>query len=537
MEKWQEALKTKLGEQVRWDPVTLQIYSTAACIYEITPLAVVIPESEEDIRSTLEICHHYNVPVLPRGGGSGLTGSSVGKAVILDLTKHFKKIEILSDKQARVDVGVILNDLQSELKKSDLIFAPDPSSGNVCVIGGMLGNNSGGPHTLLHGNMYKHVDEVTLLLADGRRFQAKNIKLDEIGLLDDFHRPYYEKIHQLLKSYQPAIEKNRPKVTKSATGYQVWDILTPEYLNMASFMVGSEGTLGVFTEAVLKLIPKMQHRGMISLYFSELQNMGKAVQMLRKMKPSALEFVDKTFIQLASSFKPELREFLPEDVNYLLYVEFESDSEAEIKKSLRNAENEIIHQQKLGEMGASSTDASEIDRIFRLRKVGVGVLNKIPGKYKPISFIEDSAIHPEKFPDFLQDVSKLFEKYNQRYVVLGHAGDGNSHIRPLVDLKEPGKIQQIEALTEDFVDLVNKYEGTLTGEHGDGRLRTPFLSKQFPDLVPLFKEIKDLFDPAGLMNPGIIVPVDDSKWTDNLRYNGEYSMLISTRGWIRKNGA
>ncbi len=525
MENWQEALKTKLGQRVRWDPVTLQIYSTAACIYEITPLAVVVPESTEDVINTVNICHQFNVPVLPRGGGSGLTGSSVGKAVILDLTNHFKKIELLSNDRARVNVGVILNDLQAELNKSGLIFAPDPSSGNVCVIGGMLGNNCGGPHTLQNGNMYRHVDEISVILANGKEFQAKNIKIEDISSLDEFHRPYYEKVHQVLDQYKDKIEKNRPAVTKNAAGYQVWDILTSDHLNMASLFVGSEGTLGVFIDAILKIITRKPKRGIISFYFSALPNMGKAVQVLRKMDASALEFVDETFIKMALSFKPELKQFLPEKVHYLLYVEFESDSEKSILQSLKKAENEIVHNQKLGEKGSSSTDESEIEQIFKLRKLGVGVLNKIPGKKKPISFIEDSAIHPDKFPDFLQEVGQLFNEHDQEYVVLGHAGDGNLHIRPLINLKDKNIVPHIENLMEKFVDLVNRFGGTLTGEHGDGRLRTPFLAKQFPDLMPLFEEIKNLFDPQGIMNPGIIISGTKYKWSNDFRYNPDYQYV------------
>ncbi|MCK4558458.1 MAG: FAD-dependent oxidoreductase, partial [Calditrichia bacterium] len=187
-EKWQQALLHKLKHKVRWDTITLQLYSTAACIYEITPLAVIIPENEEDILTAINICRHYDIPILPRGAGSSLAGNAVGRAVILDLTHHFQKMEYISDERIKTGVGVILDHLQDFLKPYDKKFGPDPSSGNVCVIGGMLGNNSGGPHTILHGNMFKHVHSITVLLANGERFQAKNIFLDEIDKLDEFHR-------------------------------------------------------------------------------------------------------------------------------------------------------------------------------------------------------------------------------------------------------------------------------------------------------------------------------------------------------------
>ncbi|MCO6472246.1 MAG: FAD-binding oxidoreductase, partial [Melioribacteraceae bacterium] len=419
--EWQAELENKLGSKVSWDVVTLQMFSTAACMYEVTPLAVVIPHNIDDIITTVNICKKYKIPVLPRGAGSSLSGNSVGEAVILDLTRYFKKIIDLENNLARVDVGVVLNHLQDEEKKRGLKFAPDPSSGNVCVIGGMLGNNSGGPHTLKHGNMYKHVEEVNVVLSNGKIFTAKNIPLNEIENLDDFHKPYYIKIKQLFEQYVNEIKEGKPYTTKNASGYQVWDILTDTHLNMASLMVGSEGTLGVFTDAVLKLIPIVPHRGILSLYFTDISKMGTAVKHLRSLNASAIEFVDHSFVVLALTFRPELKKFLPDHVKYLLYVEYESDDENEIANFFREAERIICKEENLAELGSYSTEEKEIVNIFRLRKAATVILNKIQGKEKPVPFVEDAAIHPEVFPQFLTELSGLLDNYSFNYVVFGHA--------------------------------------------------------------------------------------------------------------------
>jgi len=526
-DNWRNEIKNKLGSKVSWDAVTLQLYSTAACFYEISPLAVVIPENVDDIVDVINICRRNCIPVLPRGAGSSLAGNSVGEAVILDLTHHFGDIEILGENKVRSEVGVVLNNLQNKLKLENKKFAPDPSSGNVCVIGGMLGNNSGGPHTLKHGNMYKHVDEVSIVLSNGNIFKAQNILLTEIDELDDFHRPYYKKIKSFLESYAVSIEEGRTNTTKSATGYQVWDILTETHLNMASLLVGSEGTLGVFTEAVLKVIPKPPRRGVISFYFNEIENMGKAVQHLRNLGASAIEFVDHSFIELALSFKPELKKFLPEHVRYLLYVEFEGNSEDEINSKFSDAIESLIEKENLAEVGAYSTDEDEIVNIFKIRKAATVILNKIPGQEKPVPFIEDASIHPDLFPKFLVDVSNLLDKYSFKYVVFGHAGDGNLHIRPLLNFKDEETYKAVEKFMDNFVELVISYNGSLTGEHGDGRLRTPFIQKRFPKLYPLFKDIKSLFDPERIMNPDIIVPSKKYKWNSNLRYSPDYKYTIT----------
>lgn len=527
---WLIELEEKLKGKVKADIVTRQLYSTAACLYEITPLAVVIPENREDIITAVNICNKYKIPILPRGAGSSLSGNSVGEAVILDLTHHFKGINIINNKLVKCGVGVVLNILQTELKSHDRKFAPDPSSGNVCVIGGMLGNNSGGPHTLKHGNMYQHVEEVNVILSSGAIFNAKNILLNEIASLDEFHRPYYEKIKQLLEKYSDEINRSRPHTTKSASGYQVWDVLTETHLNMASLLVGSEGTLGVFTDAILKTIPIVKHRGMISLYFTEIEKMGLAVSHLRELGASAIEYVDQSFLQLALTFKPELQKFLPGDVKYLLYVEFEDDDKENINQVLKKCEQIICQDEKLADLGSYSTNEEEIENIFLVRKAATVILNKMEGNEKPLPFAEDCAIHPSTFPKFLVEVSKIMNEYPIRYAMFGHAGDGNLHIRPLLNMKDEKSFANAEDFMEKFVDLVIKYNGTLTAEHGDGRLRTPYMNKIFPKLISLFKEIKKLFDPAGIMNPDILVTNKNYKWNENLRYSPSYNYIdLSSR--------
>lgn len=523
--EWKKELTEKLNEKVSWDVVTLQMYSTAACMYEVTPLAVVIPENIDDIITTVNICRQHKVPVLPRGAGSGLSGNSVGEAVILDLTHHFRDIVDLDNNLAKADVGVVLNNLQAKEKERGLKFAPDPSSGNVCVIGGMLGNNSGGPHTLKHGNMFKHVQEVNVVLSNGKTFNAKNIPLNEIERLDDFHKPYYLKSKELLEQYSQEIKESRPYTSKNASGYQVWDILTETHLNMASLLVGSEGTLGVFTDALLKLVPIVPHRGMISLYFTDISKMGVAVKHLRNLNASAIEFVDQSFIKLALTYKPELKKFLPDHVKYLLYVEFESEDENEILNFFKNAENIICKEENLAELGSYSNDEKEIETIMRVRKAATVILNKIHGKEKPAPFVEDAAIHPEVFPQFLTELSDLLDNYSFNYVVFGHAGDGNLHLRPLISFKDEKLFAEADDLMTKFVNLVVKYKGSLSAEHGDGRLRTSFLPKTFPKLIPLFKEIKNLFDPEGIMNPGIMIQTKPQKWNENLRYSPLYDYV------------
>ena len=520
---WLIELNSALQGKVRWDDVTLQLYSTAACFYEITPLAIVVPHDTNDLVTAIAICAKHKVPILPRGAGSSLSGNAVGEAVILDLSHHFKEISDIDEETVRSGVSVVLDNLQKRLKKSGRKFGPDPSSGNVCVIGGMLGNNSGGPHTIKHGSMVNHVQEISVVLANGKLFRAKNIPLDEIANLSEPERHYCEQVKALLQKYREDILISRPLATKNASGYQVWDVLTKTHLNMASLFVGSEGTLGVFTDAVLKTLPTVKHRGMISFYFTDLANMGVAVRHFRGMGASSIEFVDESFLTLALSFQPDLKEFLPAHVKFLLYVEFEGDDLPSIERLLVRSRLIVAEQEHLADVGSFSTNEQEIERVIRVRKAATAILNKIQGKEKPVPFVEDAAIHPDVFTEFLIDLSALLQRYSFRYAMYGHAGDGNLHLRPILNFKDPQSYRDAEDLMEQFVSLVLKHKGTLSGEHGDGRLRTPFVDRTFPRLTPLFKEIKSLFDPMGILNPDIKVPTGGTKWNEHLRYSPDYS--------------
>lgn len=522
---WLAELSAQLGGKARWDEVTLHLYSTAACFYEVIPLAVVIPETIDHIRTAARICWKHDIPVLPRGAGSSLSGNAVGKAVILDLSHHFKDIELVADDRVRCGVSVVLNQLQKWLNAQQRKFGPDPSSGNVCVIGGMLGNNSGGPHTIKYGNMVNHVDEISVVLANGQLFKAKNIALADIPNLVESDRHYYEHVWGLMEKYAADISASRPLSTKNASGYQVWDVLTATHLNMASLMVGSEGTLGIFTDAVVRTVPLVSHRGIISFYFTELAKMGTAVRHLRALGASAIEFVDQSFVRLALSFRPELKEFLPADVKYLLYVEFEDDEIDRVNDLLLESNAIVCQREKLAEVGSFSTNEEEIEKVIRVRKAATVILNKIQGKEKPVPFVEDAAIHPDVFTQFLIDLSALLQRYPFKYAIFGHAGDGNLHLRPILDFKDPRSFRHAEDLMEEFVGLVVKHKGTLSGEHGDGRSRTPFIDRTFPRLVPLFKELKALFDPTGVLNPGIKVSTQKTRWTENLRYSPSYQYV------------
>ncbi|MCF7921992.1 MAG: FAD-binding protein [Candidatus Marinimicrobia bacterium] len=527
MEKWQVELKKSLGSRVQFDPLDLQLYSTAACLYEMTPLAVVVPENTTDISNTLKICNQYGVSILPRGAATSLSGGTVNRAVVLDISKHFKRIDPIRNESVNVECGVVLDDLQRTLLPYSKKIGPDPSSGNICTLGGMLANNSAGPHSLKHGNLNRHVNSVKMVLANGEAFQAQNVLLNEIESLAEHERTYYNSIRNILKKYQSEIESSRLNVTKNASGYQVWDVLTDTHLNLAKLFAGSEGTLGVFIETNLDVVDKIPFRGVISLYFKDLVKMGVAVQEIRKLGASSIEFVDSSFLKLATDYKPEMKKHLPEKVEYLLYVEFEdSQSIVSLKKKFETLIT-VIGQKALGQIGDLALNEADILDLYKIRKAASAILNRVEGSDKPLAFIEDAAVHPDVFPQFLEQSKAILDKANVDYVMFGHAGDGNLHIRPMLNLKDEAKLARAVQLMEDFTDLVIKLGGTLSGEHGDGRLRTPLLKDLYPELVPLFKAIKSVFDPQNILNPGIIIPQEDQSWNHHFRYAPDMDFALT----------
>lgn len=537
MENWQQELIRELGSKVKADPLELQLYSTAACMYEMMPLAVIVPETVEEISRILKICQKYRIPVLPRGAATSLSGGTVNRAVVLDISKHFTRIDPLDDNTVTVECGTVLDTLQSKLLPHSKKIGPDPSSGNICTIGGMLANNSAGPHSMIHGNINGHVNSVKMVLANGEIFEAKNLLLDDIEQLPENQKRFYEAVRSLLDQYKTEINTSRPNVTKNASGYQVWDVLTETHLNLARLFAGSEGTLGVFTEANLDVVEKIPYRGVISLYFDDLVNMGVAVQEIRKLGSSSIEFVDSSFLKLATAYRPEMKKYLPENVEYLLYVEFEDTISIDSLKEKFESLKEIIIHKNLGQLGDLALNEADIVELFKIRKAASAILNRVEGSGRPIPFIEDGAVHPDVFPQFLKECKAILDNTSLDYVMFGHAGDGNLHIRPLLDLKDEQKMKESVQLMQDFINLVIKLGGTLSGEHGDGRLRTPFLKDLFPELMPLFKEIKSVFDPDNILNPGIIIPAQDQRWNEHLRYIPDMEFvstdsILDTSKWI-----
>ncbi len=538
--------------RVLTDDLTRGMYSTAACIFEVQPVAVVAPDGIEDVRSVLAYAAANGVPVIPRGGGSSLAGQAVGAAIILDFTRFMNGVLKVDPEglTATVQPGVVLARLNRVLAREGLVFAPDPSSGAYCTIGGMIANNAGGAHSVKHGSTTDHVAALKVVLPGGR-------VLDTASPDGDGASDIRERLAGVLRGKEDLIWESRPKTTKNSSGYNlagalgmgrhgrglVRDIalsagpagaaggrggrlnVRPDgEIDLCRLLVGSEGTLGAVVEAELKLVRLPAARGSALVGLSSLEAAGEAIVRLLEMGPSALELMGQTFLELLDRRDLESSGAFMTETETALLIEFEGESRDEVYEKLDRIEGMLGGPSFVGMRVVR--DPSEAQRIWGLRTAAVAILNRMEGPEKPIAFIEDVTVLPSTLPEFIRGELAIFNRHGVRAGVFGHGGDGNLHVRPVLNPKNPDHVKKMRAIAADVYELAAGLGGSPTGEHGDGRLRTGFLSMFYGDVLPLFREVKSAFDPAGIMNPGDKIGGDGDYALDrNLRYGGSYRTI------------
>lgn len=525
-------LKELISGDVLMDKTTCALYSTDASIYQITPLGVVLPKNKADVKSVVKYAFDKGLTILPRGSGSGLAGQTLGKGIILDFTKYMQDIKEvnLKDSYVRVEPGVIQGRLNRRLAQDDKFFPPDPSSGDYCTLGGMLGNNASGGHSVKYGSTIDYVLELEVVLASGEEAKIKNLKLDSQQLAkkkqqSGWEGKIYRQIEELLKENQSLIEEYTPEVRKNCSGYRLDAVLGADSFNLAKLIAGSEGTLAVITEAKLKIRDLPAEKAITLLYFDDLDKAGRAVGQILKLDPSAIEIMDHQFLDLVRKNHPNIDERLPDKIQTALLVEFDGKNEDEIKESITKVEDLICEELDLAFGINIAYDETEQQKLWEIRKSAVPILNKIEGPKRITGFVEDVAVDPLKLPAYIRGFRKIVDKYGVKAIIYGHAGHGNTHPRPLLNLKEEEDIEKMEAIAEEVYDLVSESNGTISGEHGDGLLRAQFLEKIYGPLCDLFKEVKEIFDPKQILNPGKIINETPDLMTKNLRYGTDYDVI------------
>jgi FAD/FMN-containing dehydrogenase/Fe-S oxidoreductase len=521
----QQYLLRHVNGEVRFDATTRRLYSTDASIYQIAPAGVVIPRTPQALRAAVQIAMEMHMPVTPRGGGTSLSGQSIGPGLIVDCSKYLNNILTIdpTSRTARVQPGVVLDQFNRALAPYGLQFGPDVSTASRANLGGMIGNNSAGARSIVYGKTIDHVRRLRVVLSDGSETElgpVGGLEWERRGEAGSREGGIYREVRRIVTQQASEIQRRYPKVLRRVSGYNL-DALLGRDVNLASLVVGSEGTLAVTMEAEVSLVAKPAVRGLLVPQFVSLASALDALAACLEFKPSAVELMDQMLIDLSRS-QPKLRDAMnaiPGRPAALLMVEFSGDDDAEISARVHDLQRRLHGVAGLME-SVPALDPSLLDPLWNLRRAAMPLLFRTPGKRKPITFIEDTAVAPARLPEFIARFRDVLHRYGTDGAFYGHASVGCLHIRPLLDLHLPEETAKMRQITEEISDLVLEFGGSLSGEHGDGLARSEWNRKMFgPQLYEAFREVKRAFDPHNLLNPGKIV--DAPAMTQNLRYPSE----------------
>jgi FAD/FMN-containing dehydrogenase/Fe-S oxidoreductase len=491
-------LRRLVKGDVLCDDLSRTLYSTAACIFQIMPRGVVVPRDRQDVVAVVKYAAQKGIPVTARGAGSGLAGQTLGEGIILDFSKYMREILELHQQQSwvRVQPGVVLGQLNRYLKPFGLWFPPDPSSGDVATLGGMIANNAAGAHTVKYGPTREYVLDLECVMDDGSTSGGER------------WRGLEAQMKSLLDSNRSLIEQSRPNVLKNSSGYHVYD---PQF-DLNRLLVGSEGTLALVTEAKLKVIRRPAEKALLRIYFDDLEPMGRAVLALRPLNPAALEVIDKTMIDLVKNSVMEWQQKLPPNLRAILLCEFDGETKEQVGALVEQARGLLKEA-----IDITVATGSELESLWKVRKAASPILERMQGPLRSTRIIEDACVHPDNLVAYIQGLKKIFSKNQVEGIVFGHAGSGHVHVNVLMEPHGKDHNAKILPICEEVATLVAGLRGTLSGEHGDGILRAAWVRKIFGALVPVFEEVKRAFDPKNILNPGKKIQPPDFDFTKYLR--------------------
>jgi FAD/FMN-containing dehydrogenase/Fe-S oxidoreductase len=524
------SLLQKNRTEVFCDDLSLGLYATDASMYQMQPLAVVLPIDREDTLRAIRQCAELGLPLLARGGGTSLTGQSIGEAVILDVSKHLTKVLELNLKEGwvRVEPGVVCGELNALLKPHGVHFAPDPATENRANIGGMIANNAAGMRSVRYGMTIDHVLELDLVLATGEVLHLTpldamqmNAKCDLPGREGDIYRG----VRDLVERNAGEIRQRYPKVIRRSGGYALDALVDANPWNLSKLICGSEGTLGVILDAKLRLAPLPIYSAVCLAHFDTLDACLRAAAPIVAEGPSAVELIDGVILRQARvhPLTRDICSMIQGEPAAVLVIEVQGDG----------SEDVAIHIQRIADgltgrayVAPVQTEPRAIQAVWQLRASALGLMTTVEGSKKPVPYIEDAAVPPEVLADYVTEVLAVCSKHDQPVSMFGHASVGLMHIRPLHDLHQAEDVARMKKIQEEVFPLVRKYGGSWSGEHGDGIVRGGFNRRFFGDqLYEAFREVKSLFDPEGRMNPGKVIetPAVES----HLRFGSSYRPLLA----------
>ncbi len=527
--------KVGIKGEIKSDEETLTLYSHDASLCEVRPKLVVSPKDTEDIKKLVLYVkenkkNDSSLSLTARSAGTCMAGGSINDSIIIDFMGHFSGVKEIKNSIAEVLPGTFYRDFEKETLKQSLLLPCYTASKNICAIGGMIGNNAAGEKTLLYGKMENFVESLKMVLSDGNEYEFRALSkegLDKKLALENFEGEIYRNIWNLIQEKGDLIKKSKPTVSKNSAGYFIWNVWDGKKFDLTKLFVGSQGTLGINTGARLRLVPVKPKSKLFVIFMSDLKNLSRLVNDILTLHPESLESYDDDTLKLAVRFFPEMLKsmkiknflklilsFIPESLMILrggvpkliLLVEFCGNNEEEIDTKMR------LLQEKVRPYGLETRlthSQEESEKYWTIRRESFNLLRKhIKGK-RTAPFVDDVIVSPEYLPEFLPRMRKILDEYKLTYTIAGHAGNGNFHIIPLMDMKDERNHRAVLEVSEKVYSLVGEYGGSITAEHNDGIIRTPYLSKMYSkEVLDVFTQIKKIFDPMGIFNPGKKVGID-----------------------------
>ncbi len=529
MQDFSSEIKIFFHGDVENNETILTEYSKDASLFTVKPQLVVFPKDTEDIKNLVKFVSERkhkepNLSLTARSAGTDMTGGPLNESIILSFTRYFNQIKEVGDGYAVVEPGVYYRDFEKETLKRGFLLPSYPASRDICTVGGMVANNAGGEKTLVYGKTQDYVEELKAVFSDGHEYTVGKLTKSELDNKlgqQDFEGELYRKIWQLVTENQDVLKNAKPKVSKNSSGYAFWDVWDGTHFDLTKLLVGSQGTLGIITEIKFRLVPAKKYSKLLVIFLKNLDPLVEITHTVLPFTPESFEsFDDHTFkfalkfladvgnvlgsknlLTLAVQFLPELWMMLTGGVpKLIMLVEFAGDNEEEIDEKLTKLNEEL---QKFNIKTRITKTTSEARKYWTMRRESFNLLRKhVKGK-RTAPFIDDVIVDPDKLEEFLPRLKSILDAYPHLiYTIAGHVGNGNFHIIPLMDLHDESQKQLIHELSDKVYDVVLEFGGSISAEHNDGLIRSPYLKKLFGEKVySLFEETKRIFDPKNIFNP------------------------------------
>lgn len=516
-------IQKRVKGEVLDDQGSLSTYSQDASIFKIQPKLVVFPKDSQDIGAVVEFANsNSEIYLTARSGGTDMTGAAIGEGIILDM-KNLNRLVKASPESTIVEPGMFYRDFEAQTLKQNLILPTYPASREICTVGGMVVNNAGGELELTYGPIGNYLKSLKIVLANGQEYKLRPLNKEELDkkiTQKDFEGQIYSKIFDLIKENEKIIQEAKPKVSKNSTGYELWEVWNGQVFDLTKLIIGSQGTLGIVTEAEFRLVTPKKHQVLLVISLPDLMELDQVIEKVLEFKPEAFECFDDQTLKLAidhawnlsSNFKHtnrisaffDLKRTWPNGLpNLILLANFTSNTKAEAEKQAALAKEALKTFNLTAEIKLTDKDQ---EKYWLIRHKSFGLLMKYSKGKKASPFIDDIIVKPQFLPEFLPKLNEIITPYKDKmvYTFAGHIGDGNFHIIPLMDLSKEEVRAVIPELMEKVFKLVFKYQGSMSGEHNDGLIRGPYLPEMYgEEMYQLFKEVKAIFDPKGIFNPHI----------------------------------